>query len=862
MSIEVHVRIRPNASSSVWSSAETVLYSTNNPDVRYVYNKVHHGGTTNQTIFHGIEPLVHAGFGGKNVTVMAYGQTGSGKTHSMNGTASDLGVVPRTAQLLLDLRRSSPDTEIYVYFTEIYNESVKDLLDPQRGDLALHDAPDGGVFFDKKSVLMESLECFAKLQNTAERNRKYGVTNLNDHSSRSHMILTFEIQRSSRQVSTINLVDLAGSESASRANTDGMLLREGGFINKSLLTLGNVVDAIVDKRAYVPYRDAKLTRILRNCLGGSGMTFILCCINPSMENFEQTVSSLRFTQRAMKIKNDPVMVLNMPPLFAHQYSKDAECIVRGIHELSEAYYQRGIRDVYMFSSTTVSSAVSAFEGQVSDSLHAMANAQRLLIAHDHAIAIEQVGRLYNQLEEATRQRKRDREIEERELKRQREVEDEIEVRRNKIARLEEKLREREAVGDTELAGWEYQLYEAQQTRVTPLTLLLAAERARRCRMQYEHALCIERIAARWVPAIKSLGPLTRPVADKQAALQQMRQCLQRAREELEDLTIAHDMIKEDLQSFRAAEGIAGDLPFVDDDAALGSFSPRTQQQIAAAVGSIEGGDSVANIDERIRELEREEKLLMSQAVHVARCESARRIRESLTGSCQRTPRTSRSVVRMISASPARSEMERRGECRQKLEVIEALPIGNNTQLGRSTSPTYERSPTPRTARAVFPTADAYTGDDVNVPLSGKRSASPRTEQLADGMRRALGVLRDVRSKLMRPTQVRQRSKAEAAELVSKGPSVAPSSARSGSRSGQDANMLPPICTVDDEEGIHLTSSLTQCEVAKIHEPVIGIAARRRLEGVPPRPNVDQALWRLSLSPVKVTREKSSRSRRR
>ncbi|ESL10811.1 kinesin [Trypanosoma rangeli SC58] len=265
MSIDVHVRIRPNVPNGVWSSAETVLYSTQSPNTRYVYNKVHHIGTSNQTIFQGIEALVHAGFDGKNVTVMAYGQTGSGKTYSMNGSKVDPGIVPRTAKLLLDLRMNYPGTQIVIYFTEIYNESVKDLLEPQRGELGLHDAPDGGVYFDKKSLPIESIEDFVKLQNVAERNRKYGVTNLNDHSSRSHMILTFEIHRAYRQVSTINLVDLAGSESASRANTDGLSLREGGFINKSLLTLGNVVDAIVEKKPYVPYRDAKLTRILRSC---------------------------------------------------------------------------------------------------------------------------------------------------------------------------------------------------------------------------------------------------------------------------------------------------------------------------------------------------------------------------------------------------------------------------------------------------------------------------------------------------------------------------------------------------------------------------------------------------------------------
>lgn len=860
MSIEVHVRIRPNAPTSVWSSAETVLYSTNNPDVRYVYNKVHHGGTSNHTIFQGLEALVHAGFGGKNVTVMAYGQTGSGKTHSMNGTAADPGIVPRTALLLFELKKNSPGTEIFVYFTEIYNESVKDLLDPQRGDLALHDAPDGGVYFDKKSVLLDSLEGFTKLQGAAERNRKYGVTNLNDHSSRSHMILTFEIHRSSRQVSTINLVDLAGSESASRANTEGILLREGGFINKSLLTLGNVVDAIVDKRTYVPYRDAKLTRILRNCLGGSGMTFILCCINPSTENFEQTVSSLRFTQRAMKIKNDPVMVLNMPPLFAHEYSIGAEEIVRGIDELSDAYYQRGLRDAYLYVDKTVSSIVGSFKGQVSEPMRAMADAQRLLIAHDHSVAIDQIGPLYSRLEELTQQQRQDRDIEEREGKRQRQIEDEIECRRNKVARLEARVKERDAEGDTELANWEYQLYEARQRRVTQLELLLSSEKAARCQLQYKHVICIERIAARWVPMIKSLGPATPPVADKKVALQRLRQRLEQAREELQDLTVAHDMIKDDLPNVQAAAEGAGGGTLTPT-----SLSPRPQMsEDAIPIGA---HMSDAQIEERIHQLEREEKLLMSQAIHVARCESARRVRESLASPRRETPRTSRSVVRLHSATPSRQDKDAGDMRGQLLEVLDSSPLDIAHRSRCHGSQAHQRSPTPRTARTVFPTADEELCDDVNVPVGPKRSASPRTENLADGMRRALGVLRDVRSKLLRPALGRNvpsvsRGSARAALRTS---SPLPQYVRSGSLSGRRTNSSPPINIEEnngDDEAMPFSDVCKQRNNAKIQEPVIGIAARRRLEGAPTRPNVERALWRLSLSPSSERAGKSGRSRSR
>ncbi|KAH9593177.1 Kinesin motor domain [Trypanosoma melophagium] len=854
MSIEVHVRIRPHVSNSVWSSAETVLYSTHNPNTRYVYNKVHHIGTSNQTIFQGIEALVHAGFDGKNVTVMAYGQTGSGKTHSMNGNESDQGIVPRTAKLLLDLRKNFPGTQIVMYFTEIYNESVKDLLEPQRGELALHDAPDGGVFFDKKSVPIETMSDFAKLQSIAERNRKYGVTNLNDHSSRSHMILTFEIHRGSRQVSTINLVDLAGSESASRANTEGMSLREGGFINKSLLTLGNVVDAIVEKRTYVPYRDAKLTRILRNCLGGSGMTFILCCINPAQENFEQTVSSLRFTQRAMRIKNDPVMLLNMPPLFTHEYSLGAADLVRGLRGLCASHYQWGLREAFLYAGGTLAAAVSQHAGEVSGALQAMATAQRLLLAHDHAVAGGRLAGGHARLAEGRRRRAAAAAAAAGARRRGREAAAAAEGRRAKVAKLEAAVAEAGTAADTTLAGWEYQLYEARQRRIAPAIMLRAAETAARQRLQYEWAVCVERIAARCVPAIKALGPVTHPVADRHSVLAQMRQQLQKARSELADLTVAHDMIKADLPEMRSAVAAAETSPAPCPTPSNASLSPQPRP----IAGVIDVGASDTEIDDRIHELEREEKMLMSRAMCAARRESTRRIRESLREPRSRTPPTTRSAVRHHDSSPpSLSQQQQQQHHRQGrglyTGVVDTSPANARGGTGCYTSPLAQRSPTPRTARTVFPTVEVGPEVEELMP-SDLKGVSPRDEQLTDGVRRALGVLRDVRTKLMRPVQDRKRRGVA-------GPSAAPSPTPERARSGSRRCRRTESHTPQDDDAT-LVELYMQKGNPKEEEPVIGIAARRRREGAPVRPNVERALWRLSLSPATLSVEPSERSRSR
>ncbi|EPY19785.1 kinesin [Strigomonas culicis] len=644
MSIEVHVRLRPGVAQSVWSSAETVLYSTQNPDARFVYSKVHPPTSGNQVIFQNLEAVIHAAFDGKNVTVMAYGQTGSGKTHSMIGTAEDSGVVPRAARLLLDLVRSHPGTTLRAYYTEIYNESVKDLLEPQRGELQLHDAPDGGVRYEKKMVTVESYDDFLVLQAAAERNRKYGVTNLNDHSSRSHTILTFEIHRGAAGgggatvvKSVINMVDLAGSESAARANTEGTALREGGFINRSLLSLGNVVDAIVERRSYVPYRDAKLTRMLRPCLGGSGITFILCCVNPSRENFEQTIATLRFTQRAMRIKNDPVVVLSLPPLFAHQYQAATAAFFASERDEAETAYRCGLRDAFLYSTNTAGSVVGQFQAQVEGGLHALADLQRQLVAHDHAMALSQLGEQQHRLGDWRAARQRAQAQGAAAVKRAREDEDVCESRRRRCASLEAHVRTAAGQADMDLAGWEYRLQTARRRQVPPLEVVVAAEACRRQRLVYEHQCGLERLAARCVPALQQRLQQAPPAAGVNRAqeIQRLRDGLAQARNAVEDLESACEMVQDDI---RAAKQQL--LQQAEEDGGERRESPRATTGPGEDAGG-GGGDCHVRyraipdqeIERSIARLEREERQLLQRARREVRQQSLRQVRESLS----RTP---------------------------------------------------------------------------------------------------------------------------------------------------------------------------------------------------------------------------------
>ncbi|CAD2215622.1 kinesin [Angomonas deanei] len=679
MSIEVHVRLRPSDETPVWSSADTVLYSAINPNTRYIYNKVHPSNVNNKTVFQSMEAVLFAAVDGKNVTVLAYGQTGSGKTHSMTGSTEDQGIVPRAAKLLLDwvsrhnAQGGATQYALQGYYTEIYNEQVRDLLEPEKGEVQLHDAPDGGVRWERRVFTIDSYEDFLKLQNAAEKNRKYGVTNMNDHSSRSHIILTFELLRKTSSSengvvkSVINLVDLAGSESAARAMTEGQTLREGGFINKSLLSLGNVVDAIVDKRPYIPYRDAKLTRILRNCLGGSGITFILCCVNPSRDNFEQTVSSLRFTQRAMRIKKDPVVLLSMPPLFAHQYGV---AVRDALHPSCEARelaleHQRGLRDAYQYCNSTAGSVVAAHQAQVEDGITALQGMQRLLVANDQCLAVEQVGRQHNLLSQILEERQRQQQRRATAEKRLREEEDTLREVESKRRALEGAAEERVVADDTELAQWEYRLHEARKHVSSPLEVLYCEERAHRARVQYEWVVTIERIASRSIPfLIASLqaealsevnnenkdtpwGPVDfehhRSVEERRQQLQEATALVHKTRTELQDLELACELVQEDIDYAREQQSGKSLSP-----------APRLEE---ISVAQRYYGVADEELEKSITRLEREERQLQQRARRETRKESLRAVRESLSqGSRSPLPTTGKS----ISPTPQHNNNKRQG----------------------------------------------------------------------------------------------------------------------------------------------------------------------------------------------------------
>ncbi|KAM6906832.1 kinesin family member 4 [Xenentodon cancila] len=275
-----------------------------------------------------VSPLLRGLFNGYHATVLAYGQTGSGKTFSMGGTYTSaqendpsVGVIPRVIRKIFEEREKRTDWDFYlsVSYLEIYNEEILDLLCSSKDKPAIsirEDPKEGikivGLTESQVFSAREMVNCL-ELGNSA---RTVGSTAMNAASSRSHAIftITLEQRRGSDKVDSIvsklHLVDLAGSERQKKTKAEGDRLKEGISINRGLLSLGNVISALGDeskKNTFVPYRDSKLTRLLQDSLGGNSHTLMIACISPADSNMEETINTLRYADRARKIKNKPIV---------------------------------------------------------------------------------------------------------------------------------------------------------------------------------------------------------------------------------------------------------------------------------------------------------------------------------------------------------------------------------------------------------------------------------------------------------------------------------------------------------------------------------------------------------------------------
>uniref|UniRef100_A0A2K6BFI5 Kinesin motor domain-containing protein n=1 Tax=Macaca nemestrina TaxID=9545 RepID=A0A2K6BFI5_MACNE len=279
--------------------------------------------------------VVKSAFEGYNACVFAYGQTGSGKSYTMMGNSGDSGLIPRICEGLFSrinetTRWDEASFRTEVSYLEIYNERVRDLLRRKSSktfNLRVREHPKEGPYVEDLSKhLVQNYADVEELMDAGNINRTTAATGMNDVSSRSHAIFTikftqakFDSEMPCETVSKIHLVDLAGSERADATGATGVRLKEGGNINKSLVTLGNVISALADlsqdatntlakkKPVFVPYRDSVLTWLLKDSLGGNSKTIMIATISPADVNYGETLSTLRYANRAKNIINKPTI---------------------------------------------------------------------------------------------------------------------------------------------------------------------------------------------------------------------------------------------------------------------------------------------------------------------------------------------------------------------------------------------------------------------------------------------------------------------------------------------------------------------------------------------------------------------------
>ncbi|XXG80985.1 hypothetical protein AAC387_Pa09g1723 [Persea americana] len=314
----------------------TVVQSIANKQIdrAFAFDKVFGPKAQQRSIYdQAISPIVDEVLEGFNCTVFAYGQTGTGKTYTMEGGMRnksgelpiDAGVIPRAVRQIFDaLEAQNADYSMKVTFLELYNEEITDLLAPedytkfgedkQKKPISLMEDGKGSVIVRglEEEVVYSANEIYNLLERGSAK-RRTAETLLNKHSSRSHSIFSITIYVKEATIGTeelikcgkLNLVDLAGSENISRSGAREGRAREAGEINKSLLTLGRVITALVEYSGHIPYRDSKLTRLLRDSLGGKTKTCIIATVSPSAHCLEETLSTLDYACRAKNIRNKP-----------------------------------------------------------------------------------------------------------------------------------------------------------------------------------------------------------------------------------------------------------------------------------------------------------------------------------------------------------------------------------------------------------------------------------------------------------------------------------------------------------------------------------------------------------------------------
>lgn len=296
---------------------------------------------------------------GYNGTVFAYGQTGCGKSFSMQGVAkpaTQRGIIPRAFEHMFEAIAATANTKFLVHasYLEIYNEEIRDLLGADvKKKLELKESNDSGVYVGGLSMhpVHNVSEC-ERIMEKGWKSRAVGATLMNADSSRSHSIFTVYLERvqtdeedGNIRKGKLNLVDLAGSERQAKTGATGDRLKEATKINLSLSALGNVISALVDgKSKHIPYRDSKLTRLLQDSLGGNTKTLMIACLSPADNNYDESLSTLRYANRAKNIKNKPKVNEDPKDALLREYQEEIRRLKSMISDPGSSGVVAGVGD--------------------------------------------------------------------------------------------------------------------------------------------------------------------------------------------------------------------------------------------------------------------------------------------------------------------------------------------------------------------------------------------------------------------------------------------------------------------------------------------------------------------------------------
>ena len=356
---------------------------TNSYTLDHVYGPE---ATTKQIHHRSIKSLVDRAMEGYHSSILAYGQSGAGKTFTMTGTRESPGLIPMAiADCFRYVQKSQESREylIRISYLEIYKENIRDLLNPTPQPIRLFDGPNGLVIRGLKEEIVSTPEHVYTILTRGERRRQVGATHLNQHSSRSHVILRLWIESTTvgsdtTRVSSLSLVDLAGSESVKLNGTDRR--EEGHYINKSLMTLGQVVLSLSEgKTGHIPYRDSKLTRLLEPSLSGNAQMVLLCCISPQTSHLEESHNTFKFASRAKKVEQKAIVnVAEDEQTLLQTYKSEIENLRKQLAEAKEQQ-DRLLQEKTKSTGDDVTISTDVTDGEIRELVEAIKTMERLIL---------------------------------------------------------------------------------------------------------------------------------------------------------------------------------------------------------------------------------------------------------------------------------------------------------------------------------------------------------------------------------------------------------------------------------------------------------------------------------------------------